>query len=81
MAKANETKPPETALPATPVLIEISCPSGPRRRAGHMFGPSPTVLDAGDLTDEQREAILADTMLVVRPAKPADESRAKEPEA
>lgn len=55
------------------MLIEVSCPSGPRRRAGREFGPTPVIIPAADLSKAEVEAIQADAMLVVRQAKPAKE--------
>jgi hypothetical protein len=52
----------------TGAWIEITCPSGPRRRAGLNFGPVPVVINASELTRDQELALGEDTMLVIRPA-------------
>jgi hypothetical protein len=57
-------------------MVEISCPSGPRRRAGLSFGPVPVTIAAGELTREQQDAIESDAMLVLRPGKAAEEEPA-----
>ncbi len=45
-----------------------------RRRAGFRFGPEPTLLGPGDLTEEQAMAIAGDPELVVEMLDGADES-------
>lgn len=54
--------------PVTGSLAEISCPSGPRRRAGFEFARPPVLIDLSGLTPEEIEAIQGDAFLVVRPA-------------
>jgi hypothetical protein len=51
---------------ASPLLFEVACPSGSRRRAGLDFGPAPVVLDEETLSEAQIAAIAADPLLVLR---------------
>jgi hypothetical protein len=91
MADANKKKPaaipaatsPEVkagqtdgAAVAAGPMVEISCPSGPRRRAGLSFGPVPVTITAGELTPEQQDAIEGDAMLVLQPGRAAEEEPA-----
>jgi hypothetical protein len=55
------------------VIIRVTAPAGPRRRAGFAFGPKlrdltfAEILDAGGVPQEVLKALLADPMLSVAP--------------
>jgi hypothetical protein len=69
MAKANKAQDAAAKIDAPDgPMIEISCPSGPRRRAGLSLGPVPVTVAAGDLTEDQIKMIKDDALLVLRPS-------------
>lgn len=76
--ESKAVQPGTEQLKAVGPMVEISCPSGPRRRAGLSFGPVPVTIAAGELTREQQDAIESDAMLVLRPGKAAEEVPAAE---
>jgi hypothetical protein len=69
MAKANAA--PKLAELSKPqgVVIIVTAPGGPRRRAGLDFGKIAVPVALDDISEEQLAALAADPMLTIRPAE------------
>ena len=62
---ASETAAEETAQPR--LIITVTAPAGPRRRAGLAFSPHPVHLGEDVLDEATMTALTADPLLVIRP--------------
>lgn len=54
------------------LILTITAPVGPRRRAGFAFGKEPVHLTEADLDDAKFEALKADPQLVIRDYVPPE---------
>ncbi len=57
----------EEALPPAALVVISTNHRQPRRRAGLRFTPEGVTIDPATLTEKQRDAIMADPHLVVKP--------------
>lgn len=54
---------------ASGVVLEVTAPGGPRRRAGMSFGKAPVKLNLADITEEEAEMLQGDPKLRFRVIK------------
>jgi hypothetical protein len=76
MADTRQPKPPADTegkgdTRARGLIAITTTQPGGRRRAGFSFGASPTEIDWSDLSEDQRQKLLDDPTLSIKPVQPA----------